>query len=303
VRPVDSALGARIRTALAAYEEQHVPLPGLTDAGRRLALVEQIVESVRRRQYIERIQDRHLSPLRMDPRSDLFDPIKAAILHARAGDTEEACWLAFLSIHFGRHRRGGWRYCAAIYGGAGDSERWEWRRVSSDVVAFTRWVAENEEWIRKNGGGFGNHRKYESLGATAVTVASYVSWVGPRRSQMRRFREVTAPAKGNPTVAFDLLYESMSAVARFGRTARFDYLTLLSRLGFVPIVPARAYLPGATGPLKGARLLFGNSNDHARLLDDRLNDLDRLLNVGLDVMEDALCNWQKSPSKFLAFRG
>ena len=239
----------------------------------------------------------------MDPRSGLFDPIKAAILHARTGDPEEACWLAFLSIHFGRHRRGGWRYCAAIYAGANDLECWEWRSVSSDVRGFTRWVAENEERIRKQGGGFGSHRKYEMLGATTITVASYVSWVGPRHSQVRHFMEVIAQANGDPRLAFDLLYQSMNAVARFGRTARFDYLTLLSRLGLAPIVPARAYLVGATGPLKGARLLFGDPADNALQLENRLNDLDRLLKVGFDVIEDALCNWQKSPSKFLAFRG
>ncbi len=303
MRPADSAYGSQVETALAAYEEQVGSLPGLSDAGRHVALVEQIVESARRRRYIGRVRDRQLSPLRMDPRSELFDPIKAAVLHARRGDSEEACWLAFLSVHFGRHRTRGWRYCAAIYGGDTDLQLWDWQRVSADVASFARWVADNQERVRKEGGGFGNHRKYESLRATAVTVASYVSWVGPGRSQLARFREVIVPSNGDPGLAFDLLYQSMSAVARFGRTARFDFLTLLARLGLAPIVPAHAYLQDATGPLTGARLLFGDSTHNARQLDERLNDLDRFLNVGFDVIEDALCNWQKSPSKFLAFRG
>jgi hypothetical protein len=303
LRPVDGILAGRIQAALAAYEKQNGSLPGISDAGRHLALIEQIVESVRRRQYIERIQDRQLSRLRMDPRSELFDPIKAAVLHARGGDLEEACCLAFLSVHFGRHRRRGWRYCAAIYGGDSDAERWAWPRVSGDVVSFTRWVAENEGRIRKEGGRFGNHRKYESLGTTAATVASYVSWAKPGVSQLARLTDVIAPANGDPRLGFELLYQSMSTVARFGRTARFDFLTLLSRLGLAPIAPARAYLQGATGPLTGARLLFGDSPHNARELDERLAELDRFLNVGFDVLEDALCNWQKSPSKFLAFRG
>ncbi len=166
-----------------------------------------------------------------------------------------------------------------------------------------RWVVEDAERIKQRGGGFGNHRKYESLEATASTVASYVSWVGPGLSQLRHFADVIKPARGDSRLAFDLLYQSIGEVARFGRTARFDYLTLLSRLGLAPIVPARGYLQGSTGPLKGARLLFGDSIANARQLDDRLSDLDGFLEVGFDVLEDALCNWQKSPANFLAFRG
>ena len=56
---------------------------------------------------------------------------------------------------------------------------------------------------------------------------------------------------------FDYLYRSMDAVASFGRMAKFDYLTMVAKLGLAPIEPGSTYMPGATGPLSGARLLFG----------------------------------------------
>jgi len=34
-----------------------------------------------------------------------------------------------------------------------------------------------------------------------------------------------------------------------------------------------------------------------------LDDLDADLCVGMEVMEDALCNWQKSPLQFVYYRG
>ena len=34
-----------------------------------------------------------------------------------------------------------------------------------------------------------------------------------------------------------------------------------------------------------------------------MNDLDLRLQVGMQVFEDALCNWQKSPVHFEHFRG
>jgi hypothetical protein len=90
---------------------------------------------------------------------------------------------------------------------------------------------------------------------------------------------------------------------RFGRTARFDFLTLLSRLQLLPITPPRAYLEGATGPLSGAKLLFNTSPTTPRMLDQRLTELDDHLHLGPDILEDALCNWQKSPEVFMPFRG
>ena len=98
----------------------------------------------------------------------------------------------------------------------------------------------------------------------------------------------------------------MGDVVSFGRTARFDYLTMIGKLGLAHIEPGSTYMHGATGPFVGAKLLFGEA-DTANLnrasLDEMLIELEAYLNVGMQAMEDALCNWQKSPSVFRAFRG
>jgi hypothetical protein len=77
---------------------------------------------------------------------------------------------------------------------------------------------------------------------------------------------------------------------------------MVGKLGLAPISPGSAYLRGATGPVKGARLLFG-TQDKIEILDAKLIELDAKLHVGMQVLEDALCNWQKSPDFFKAFRG
>lgn len=109
-----------------------------------------------------------------------------------------------------------------------------------------------------------------------------------------------------PGETFDWLYRSMNQVQRFGRLGIFDYLTMLGKLGVAPIEPPSAYLSGATGPLKGARLLFANDPKgrlSAKTLDGYLKELDGQLGVGMQALEDSLCNWQKSPNKFTPFRG
>ena len=40
-----------------------------------------------------------------------------------------------------------------------------------------------------------------------------------------------------------------------------------------------------------------------RQLDQWLVELEAHLSVGMQVLEDSLCNWQKSPDRFDRFRG
>jgi len=81
---------------------------------------------------------------------------------------------------------------------------------------------------------------------------------------------------------------------------------MIGKVGLAPIEPGSAYLQGATGPLLGARLLFGGRTGAAlgrSSLDGWLVELGAELGVGMQVLEDALCNWQKSPGRFRRFRG
>ena len=118
--------------------------------------------------------------------------------------------------------------------------------------------------------------------------------------------EAVCVTDGDPGLAFDELYHSMKSVTRFGRTAKFEYLAMIGKLGLAPIAPHSAYLAGSTGPLKGARRLFSGAGEpraQPKDLESHLAKLERDLGVGFQVMEDALCNWQKSPNVFKAFRG
>jgi hypothetical protein len=278
-----------------------------------VAFLEQLLESIRRVEYVRVIRDRSLSFERADPASALFDPIKAAVLRQREGDVEEAIWLVFLFVHFGKHRRDGWRLLRDVYRGLGQTF-WGWPTISSSSGphAFRKWLARNAvilkgvDGIRRR---FGNHRKYESLDAwgshgTGAAVESYVGWIGSIGSQAGMFSRAIAAMNGDRQKAFDYLYRTMK-VTRFGRTARFDYLTMIGKLHLAEIEPGRPYFQGATGPVSGARLLYGarGASGSSVKLEKLVIGLDAYLRVGMQVLEDALCNWQKSPARFRPFRG
>ena len=294
----------QICTALDAFAAA-TPLPGIAAVTHRDTFAWQIVASLRRLEYTAMRLQRDVSPNRADATSDMFDPEAAAIFHSRSGNVDEAVWLTFLATHFGKNLNTGWKLLRGVYSGLGVGN-WTWSKVSTNPDAFADWLAANHESLE---GAFGNHRKYESLkpgsNGTAAVVRSYIQWVGPSRLHQARFADLVLEGGNDPHAIFAHFYDSLR-VHRFGRLAKFDFLTMLGRLSLAPIEPGSPYIREATGPKRGARLLFlGNSEDNSAdsSLDSQVIQLGKALGVGMQVMEDAICNWQKSPSKFVHFRG
>lgn len=315
MRPKDRCLAQELDAGLRSFDQQKRPLPGIQAPAYREALLEQLVESIHRVKYVSVICTRKLSDLRADPSSDLFDPLKAAVLMQRQGLIDEAFWFVFLFVHFGKHRSAGWRLARDVYGCLGGVAPWGWARTSSGPQQFRQWLSAHQSTLQGIGipRHFGNHRKYQSLDAsspkgTGAAVESYVNWVAPPRTHQELMQEAQKQVGGNPRKIFDHLYRSMDDVVSFGRLARFDYLTMVGKLGLAPIEPGSTYMQGATGPVSSARLLFGG-NTKAPLsptnLDAWLVQLEADLNMdfGMQVLEDALCNWGKSPAAFKPFRG
>lgn len=300
--PTRDAQRQQISTALTAHAANCRPLPGVADPRARDTLALQIVASLRREDYYGHVQARAVSPRRADPHDPLFNPEKAVALHLAQGNSDEAAWLIFLMTHFAKPTDTGWLRLRDVYGKLGIGI-WDWASVSGNPASFDTWLAANWTAIR---GKFGNHRKYESLRpgsrrSTGSVVNEYVQMIGGQGHQAF-FRNLLAAGQND---RFDAVYRAVS-VQSFGRLAKFDYLMLLSRFGIVAMQPLSAYLEGATGPSRGARLLFTGSTASAtsvRSVQQMLDELDADLNVGMAVLEDALCNWQKQPLKFVHFKG
>ena len=313
MRPKDRAVIANVDRRLKVYARQVRALQGIESKDARVAFLEQVAESLHRVAYARTVAGRSVHPARMDPSSPMFDPVKGAILCQRQGEIDEAFWLVFVFVHFGKHLRDGYRLARDIYGRLGEGPPWTWARVSRDSKAFRAWLHSKQDALKNDGvrRRFGNHRKYESLDARSTTgtgeaVETYVTWVRPFGTHGRLVADAQARVGSDPKLVFNALYRSMAAVTRFGRTARFDYLAMVGKLGLAAIEPDSAYISGSSGPVSGARLFYAG-DDKAQIpaadLDRWLIELDEYLGVGMQALEDALCNWQKSPNAFKAFRG
>lgn len=290
------------------YERKTTSLPGIEGDVERAVLINQLIDSERRNQHFERMLSRPLTDRIADPHSIDFDPLRAAIFHWRRGNHDEAIWLVFLFVHFGKHPTAGWRYVREVYGRLNSKPIWAWTEISANTPEFRLWLGESQEQLlrRDQPRGFGNHRKYSSLShesnrGTAAVFESYVDWVmgdGSHEKLFAQYSDLPLPEE-----RFDALYRDMRVVKDFGRIAKFDYLMTLSRLGFLDVKPGCAYLQSATGPLQGARLLVTGpqSRTSARELEKILKGFAEATGTTFDVIEDAICNWQKSPGRFRKF--
>lgn len=313
MKAADRSQADQIADALLDYNKSVRRLPGIGTKATRVTFALQVVDSLRRRRYVSRILARPHNVNVANPAEESFDPLKGAVFYLRRHDVDEAAWLVFLYVHFGRHARGGWRYARNVYGRLGNGSLWNWHAVSGNPRHFRRWLADNEQAIKAGypRSGFGNHRKYISLDGTSdrgtgQAVESYVSWIGPQRSHGDLFRSALDEVESDAARAFDILYKSMDRVITFGRLAKFDYLSMIGELGIAAIEAGSTYLAHSSGPRLGAALLLnGNPTSSTNIedLERATVELATALGVNMQVMEDALCNWQKSPAKYLLFQG
>ena len=81
---------------------------------------------------------------------------------------------------------------------------------------------------------------------------------------------------------------------------------MIGKCGVASIEPDSVHFQGATGPITGAKLLFhGSETVRAPIsaLERSADSLAKMLRLDKQAMEDSLCNWQKSPTVPLRFRG
>lgn len=303
-----------IENNIASFHHKNAPALGVQTPARRETLAQQIVDSLRRTDFVRTISHMPVSAQRCDPGNGLFDPLKASIHYRNNGLFDEAHWIAFLGTHFGKHESQGWKLAAKVYGGLQDQPFWTWARASQDPDGITNWLYANRGYFldQKNNLKFSNHRKYEALNTqsryhTGEVAASYIRWVLNYGDHRTLINNIQANVGQNPHEVFDGIYSEMTKnVLRFGRLGAFDHVCMIGKLDLAPVEPGSAYIGPATGPRRGANLLLlddVNAKTPARDLDSALADFGQHMGIGMQEVEDSLCNWQKSPDVYKFFKG
>lgn len=308
----NSILYQSLETKINIYNSQNNNiLSGIIDPIKKDVFIRQLIDSIRRVKYVETVKSRAISPERANPHSDLFDPIKGACYLFQQGDFDEANWLIFLSTHFGIDPINGWKITKNLYGKLGQDGNniWSWREVTSNLNTFLNWLDTNSLQIKGNAK-FGNHRRYQSISATSnagtgATISSYINLIGNSHSNF--FSNIIQDSP-SPKILFNRLYRIYKRdIKGFSRLGTFDFLCMLGKSGILNIEPDTPYLKGSSGPLTGTQMLYNLTRQQANAstLESYLVNLEEHLQIsfGMQVLEDALCNWQKNPSQYIYFNG
>nr|WP_312275396.1 hypothetical protein [Moraxella sp. CTOTU46711] len=271
------------------------------------AFANHLVASEMQAQYLTALAKRTLitptywSTQRANPNSAFFDPVKA-ILYWQNIDIAESIWLAFLLIHIGDspqlqlQGKSEWQYLRLLYGnfsGADEPSKplLSWATMTANPQVVIEWVRECQS--HDISFKFGKHRKYESIKQLPQVVDSYGHWL----TDIGGIANLT-----NGGIQQDLSAEQRFAhwyktlnIYRFGRLAKFEFLSLLGYLKILAIKADHCYLTKATGPKRGAKLLFGHYTTDTQL--ERLAvQTAEAIGVDYAVFEAALCHWQASPN-------
>jgi len=283
-------------------------VPGLNTDDRISTFASQCLDSEKRIRYIQVIDEKDWDDSVLNPDSNGFDPIKATSLLKRRGEYDEAVWMCYLGTFFGKHKTEKWGLARAVYGMLGE-QHLTWEYVIQNINDIRSWLDENEGNLRQ-AGKFSNHRKYVSIknSGTGRAFASYIDWVG-NAGHRRKFDQIINEVDNDPKVLFDHMYKKMDTLYQFDRMGKFDFLCMLGKAELICVEPEHAYLKKATGPKSGLTALLKNApGDQVTL--DRMNDFTQLMSEALDnqyfimqILEDAICNWQKSPSNYIYFSG
>lgn len=297
-----------ISILLETFSHPHFSFNGLDSPERKLVLVAQILDSIRRIEYLRLTAIRSRSASLYTPYSRSFQPLGGAAALHKLGRVDDAYWLVYLATHFGKHKTDGWNLTEDFYGRFGQGGIWDWATASQDRMAISHWLQTIYPDVTSAGRSrrFGNHRKFETLKpgprGTGHAVATYIEWVTAHGSHQALISNVQKHVGQNPKEAFAYLYKDLNKVAKLGRLGKFDLLCNLSNLLIAPIIPDKAYIALSTGPKSGARMLFGDDLS-VRQLEIACVKLAMHMDVSPQVIEDALCNWQKSPTQYFYFRG
>ena len=188
------------------------------------------------------------------------------------------------------------RYLRLLYGnfsGADEPSKplLSWATMTANPQVIVEWVRECQS--HQISFKFGKHRKYESIKQLPQVVDSYGHWL----ADIGGVANLTNGGIQQDLSAeqrFAHWYKTLS-IYRFGRLAKFEFLSLLGYLKVLVIKADHCYLTKATGPKRGAKLLFGHYTTDPQL--ERLA-VQTAEAIGIDyaVFEAALCHWQASPN-------
>ncbi len=207
-------------------------------------------------------------------------------------------WIIYLATYFGKSNKSHWE----LFNRASfrqDQSLIKFDEIQADLDNYFNYLLSFEFFDSCS---YSNHRKYTAKRLTGDK--------GLFRSMEYFVNNIYNYSTGNK-MEFHEMYVLSQKIPNFGRLGGFDFTSALVKCRLNVKEPKSMYANHSTGPLQGLELLLKLTNNNASKssqiqlsfdLMDWFFKNSKIFMVG-QVLEDAICNWQKNTKRYIRYIG
>lgn len=213
-------------------------------------------------------------------------------------DINSRVWYVYLATYFGKSNRSKWTlFNRASY------------RANGTLITLEEILENREDYFSYletinlfDGTRFSNHRKYtkKELHGNKGLIQS-----------INYFLDHIDEFSNDDNIEYDIIYKRALNIPNFGRMAAFDFTSSLCKCNLHVNEPTSMYHENSTGPLSALKDLLrlaGKVNSKANQIELGNNLLtwfrgNSEIFMVAQVLEDAICNWQKSHRTYQRYFG
>lgn len=212
--------------------------------------------------------------------------------------SQNKIWIIYLATYFGKSNTSKWElFNRATF--QKDQSIIKFDQINTDLDDYFNYLSSFDFFQDCT---YSNHRKY--------TAKKLVGSKGLFKS-MEYFTNNIELYSSEDEMEFNEMYLLSQKIPNFGRLGGFDFTCSLAKCKFNIREPKSMYADHSTGPLQALELLLKLTNNNTSkasqkqlssdLTDWFLNN-SKIFMTG-QVLEDAICNWQKNIVKYIRYTG
>lgn len=207
-------------------------------------------------------------------------------------------WIIYLATYFGKSNKSKWElFNRAVF--KKDQSFINFDQIKTDLNNYFNYLSSVDFFEKCT---YSNHRKF--------TAKSLIGDKGLFKSIEYFVTNIELYCPENE-MDFHDMYKLSLKIPNFGRLAAFDFTSSLAKLKLNIKEPKSMYAEHSTGPLKALELLLNLTNKQISKASKKqlesdimewFNSNTKIFMVG-QVLEDAICNWQKNTLKYVSYSG
>lgn len=267
------------------------------DADKLNILARQTNDSIRRIDVYNSYKKRALQAV--SNKLDFIHTSNPFVLAQRSDlDEMNKVWALYVATYFGKSDKSKWElFKRATFDNGGSIMLFE--NIQKDLDIYFKYLSSFDFF---DGCSYSNHRKFTAKRLTGEK--------GVFESMEYFVKNIDQYLVKNKT-DFHSIYELAQKIPNFGRLAAFDFSSSLVKCGLNIEEPQSLYAEHSTGPLNAIGLLLRLTNNDSsskskiKLSSDLMKwfiENTRIFMTG-QVLEDAICNWQKNTSTYIRYSG